>query len=44
MTKQKNFFRTVLDAMMESRAREAQRTLDIYRNTIDTYSHHADKN
>ena len=43
MTEQKNFFRTVLDAMIESRARQAERTLANYRNTVDTYSNHADR-
>lgn len=41
MTEHKTFFRTVLDAMIESRTRQAERTLANYRNTIDTYSHHA---
>jgi len=43
MSQSKSFLRTVLDAMMDARTRQAERTLANYRSTVDTYSHHADK-
>ena len=42
MTEHRNFFRTVLDAMIESRTRQADRTLAHYRSTLGTFSNNAD--
>lgn len=42
MTQTKSLFRSVIDAMVDARTRQAERTLAHYRSTIDTYSNHAD--
>jgi len=43
MTEKKSLLRNVVDAMIEARTRQAERMLANYRNTIDTYSHHANR-
>ena len=43
MSSKKNVFRTILDAMIESRTREAERHLAEYRNTVDTFATHYNK-
>lgn len=43
MTEPRSIFRTLLDAMIESRTRQAERTLEYYRTTVDTYVDHMPK-
>ena len=40
MTEPRSIFRSLLDAMIESRTRQAERRLEQYRSSIDTYANH----
>ena len=43
MSQSKSIFRNILDAMIESRTRQAKRTLEHFYNSVESYDHHDDK-